>query len=190
MPFSPSSLWQHKTLSGAVALAIAQFALAPVTQADQLCAAPISSDATLPTNGVAHDCQIGANASLTIGAGAGVEQQDQQAAIEFTTHLGAGKTLQNNGTIAAVSTTDDSYGVKINQDLAGTLVNDRYIRAISSSPNDPQQVKAYGIHVGGDLSGSLTNNRAISAEAHNNTADTRQAIATGIYSNTVSGQLL
>lgn len=113
MPSLRAPLWPYKTLSGAVALALAQLVLASNACADQPCASFISSDFTLNNNGVARDCQVGNNASFTTGAGSGVEQQDQPAAVQFATDLGAGKSLLNNGIIdASLMVEDTNYGIR------------------------------------------------------------------------------
>ena len=189
MPFLPVPLWPYKTLSGAVALALSHLVLASNAYADQPCASFVSSDFTLNNNGVARDCQVGNNASFTTGAGSGVEQQDQQAAVQFMTDLGAGKALLNNGIIDATQMVEDTnYGIWVTRDLAGTLTNAGAVRA-GSVNSGGMWAKAYGIYIGGDLSGTLTNNRNISVSAANS-AGQGLAIADGIYSATISGQLV
>ena len=117
----------------------------------------------------------------TTGAGSGVEQQDQPAAVQFATDLGVGKTLLNNGIIdASLMVEDTNYGIRVTRNLAGTLTNAGAIRAGSANQTG-QWVKAYGIYIDGDLSGTLTKNRNMSASAANS-AGQGLAVADGIYS--------
>ena len=125
----------------------------------------------------------------TTGAGSGVEQQDQPAAVQFATDLGVGKTLLNNGIIdASLMVEDTNYGIRVTRNLAGTLTNAGAIRAGAANQTG-QWAKAYGIYIDGDLSGTLTKNRNMSASAANS-AGQGLAVADGIYSVTISGQLV
>jgi len=113
-------------------------------------------------------CTATATDNITL-SNSGKISVNRNKAILYSTSLGAGKSLTNNGIINVGVTNlraQFATGVKINVDLAGTLTNSGSI-SVAAHSRISSGMHAYGVDIGGALSDSLINNNTgtISATA-------------------------
>lgn len=104
---------------------------------------------------------------------------------------GLAGTLTNtsSGTISATATAHgtsaSAYGVKINNNLSGTLINQGQITAsaTAAATTDSAEAEAYGVYISNSLTGSLHNSGHISATAVASSMEDSSATATayGVY---------